>query len=134
MRCLLHATDGAAFNPIPSSRNRFHRVSRILLISLALPVLFIAGCAGVTGPNNGSGGHSVALSWTPATADVKAYNVYRSESLAGPFQRLQTVQAPSNTFIDIEVTAGITYYYVVTSIASDDMESSDSVPAIAAVP
>jgi fibronectin type 3 domain-containing protein len=78
--------------------------------------------------------HSVTLAWSPATAEVKAYNIYRSDALTGPFQKLQTVLVPAHQFVDIEVVAGNTYYYVVTSVGDDGMESTDSTPAIAAVP
>lgn len=111
---------------------------------LSLPIFFSAGCTGTTGspnglsgshtgPTPGSGDHSVTLSWSAGTAHVSAYNVYRAEVITGPYQKLKTIQAPGNRFVDLGLAEGI-YYYVVTSVGDDGMESADSAPAIAKIP
>jgi fibronectin type 3 domain-containing protein len=129
----------------PSSRG--HRtVLLTLTIFLALPVLFSVGCVGTTRSAGVAGnsttspsgtspsGHSVTLAWSPATSEITAYNVYRSESISGPYAMLKTVQAPNDQFTDVDIVAGGAYYYVVTSVNNEGMETDDSAPAIARVP
>lgn len=90
-----------------------------------------------SGANSNSGAadtHSVTLNWNLATSQVTAYNVYRSEQPEGPYARTQTVSAPKHQYVDIAVQAGGTYYYVVTSVGSDGMESEDSIQVTARVP
>jgi fibronectin type 3 domain-containing protein len=140
IRCLQQTKNGVE---LAFAQRCIYSRSRVIsfasLFLFALSVLGSVGCAGVassTSPSNNSAssGHSVTLTWNPATAEVGAYNVYRSESLAGPFQKVKTIEAPRHDFVDREVAAGTTYYYVVTSIDGDGRESADSTPAIAKVP
>jgi fibronectin type 3 domain-containing protein len=77
----------------------------------------------------------VTLTWVaPSSTDVAAYNVYRSKSAIGPFLRRATVAAAEHEYVDKSVEAGETYYYALTSVSLDGMESADSTLAIAPVP
>jgi hypothetical protein len=148
MRCSLDLTNNGnlAFRCASSAPPGRSTVSLALLALIALSVLFSVGCVGTTRPAGLAGnsptspsgtspaGHSVRLAWSPATSEITAYNVYRSESISGPFAKLQTVLAPNDQFVDVNIEAGGTYYYVVTSVGTNGMESADSIPAIAQVP
>jgi hypothetical protein len=115
-------------------------LSFVILAFLLVSCASIAGCIGITSASRTSTGssqptgHFVTLTWVPpSAADVTAYNVYRSESAVGPFLRMATVVA-AHEYVDKNVEAGETYYYVLTSISVDGMESADSTIAIAPVP
>jgi fibronectin type 3 domain-containing protein len=105
---------------------------RITLIVIALELL--AGCGG--GIRLGSTtSHSVDLSWTASTStDVIGYNVYRSASPSGPFERLNSALVSGTTYTDYTVTSGATYYYAVTAVDSSGGESGYSNVAEATVP
>lgn len=126
---------------IRSNPGNFHFLSPFTLVFLLASCASIAGCIGITSAPKTSvsssqpAGHFVTLTWVPpSSADVTAYNVYRSKSAVGPFLRTATVAAADNEYVDKSVEAGETYYYVLTSVGLDGMESADSTPAIAPVP
>lgn len=119
----------------------------IFILSIFLSISAI-GCIGITSASTPAGlnapgqptpptspaSHFVTLTWSPSASDVAAYNVYRSRSEAGPFSRMATIVAAKTEYIDDRVEAGETYYYLVTSVSSEGMESTDSTLAIATVP
>jgi fibronectin type 3 domain-containing protein len=73
------------------------------------------------------------LSWSPSSSSgVVSYNVYRSAAASGPFTRIGNVSG--TTFTDSSVQNGQTYFYTVTSVDSNDVESSDPTPVSATVP
>jgi fibronectin type 3 domain-containing protein len=76
----------------------------------------------------------VALTWVPSTSVVAGYNVYRSEVSGGPYSKLDSNFVAANSLTDSSVQAGLTYYYVVTSVTSSGMESADSVQTSATIP
>ena len=124
--------------------------SRLIPALLLAASLSVSGCIGLTSASksasaaagsssSGSSGgkpesHYVKLTWTPSASDVVAYNVYRAESSAGPFSKLATINAVINQYTDDKVEGGETYYYVITSITAESMESADSTLAVATVP
>lgn len=62
--------------------------------------------------------HSVTLTWAEVSPSDPAtsFNVHRATASAGPFA---VIGSPSVlTFIDSTVSAGITYWYEVTSVNS----------------
>lgn len=79
--------------------------------------------------------HSVDLTWNvPASSPVTiaGYNVYRSNSSAGPFGRISGSQPVATTsFTDASVQGGTTYYYEVRSVDSNGTESPPAGPASA---
>jgi fibronectin type 3 domain-containing protein len=78
--------------------------------------------------------HTVNLSWTPSsTQSVVAYNVYRSGVSGGPYAQLTSAD-PSASYSDATVSAGQTYYYVVTSVDGTGAESAYSNQARAVIP
>jgi hypothetical protein len=78
--------------------------------------------------------HSVALSWNPSTSQVIGYNVYRGTGSGGPYSRVNQSVDANPTYTDSSVQSGLTYYYVVTAVDSQDVESAHSNQAAAVIP
>jgi P pilus assembly chaperone PapD len=79
--------------------------------------------------------HSVALAWSASkSTGVVGYNVYRGTASGGPYTKLTPSAVSETRYTDTSVEAGRTYYYVVTSVDSDGLESSHSNQASATVP
>lgn len=73
--------------------------------------------------------HSIDLLWNPPSSTpvaVAGYNVYRGNSSAGPFGRLNGATIPATSFIDATVLGATTYYYEVRSV---DVNGTESAPA-----
>jgi fibronectin type 3 domain-containing protein len=80
--------------------------------------------------------HNVVLLWTPSsTSGVVGYNVYRGTTSGGESSTpLNSTPVSGTTFTDESVTAGSTYYYVVTTVGSDDTQSPASAESSSTVP
>jgi hypothetical protein len=79
--------------------------------------------------------HSISLSWTASSSPVSGYNVYRGTTSNGPYAtKLNSSLVTTVDYTDSTVTDGTTYYYVVTSVNSSNVESVDSNQATAIVP
>ena len=78
---------------------------------------------------------SVTLSWSDSASNLAGYDVYRSSSSSGPFTTPLN-SSPVNTaqYVDSNVVAGQTYYYVVTAVNSSNEQSTDSNVATATIP
>jgi Abnormal spindle-like microcephaly-assoc'd, ASPM-SPD-2-Hydin len=70
--------------------------------------------------------HSVALNWSPSTSTVIGYFVYRSTISGGPYSKLTSSVDTVPSYTDGTVSGGLTYYYVVTSVDSSNVESAYS--------
>ena len=88
----------------------------------------------LSGAGTQTSAHYVALTWVPSASAVAGYNVYRSEVSGGPYSKLDSNFVAADTYTDSTVQAGLTYYYVVTSLTSSGLESPDSVQTSATVP
>ena len=78
---------------------------------------------------------AVALGWTASTSSVIGYNVYRGTVTGGPYSsKLTSSPVGSTQFTDTNVQSGQTYYYVVTAVDSNDVESAYSGQASAVIP
>jgi hypothetical protein len=77
--------------------------------------------------------HSVALNWNASTSQVVGYRVYRGETAGGSYTAL-TSSLSALTYTDSTVSAGTTYYYVVTAVDSSGVESSYSNQVTAVIP
>lgn len=81
----------------------------------------------VTGP--GVSAHSASLWWVASTSpNVIGYNVYRGDTLGGPYTRLNSVLVEGAAYTDTTVQPSKTYYYVVTAVDNNNNESSYSTP------
>jgi hypothetical protein len=79
--------------------------------------------------------HSVVLAWSPSTTTgVVGYNVYRSTTSGGAYEKISTTLLAGLGFIDGTVNSGTTYYYVVTSELLSGAESAFSEPITATIP
>jgi len=78
--------------------------------------------------------HSVALAWSPSTSTVMGYNAYTSAQSGGPYTKLTGTPVAATTYTDSSVQAGQTYYFVVTSVDSNNVESAYSAEVSALVP
>jgi Abnormal spindle-like microcephaly-assoc'd, ASPM-SPD-2-Hydin/Immunoglobulin I-set domain len=78
--------------------------------------------------------HSVALTWSPSTSTVTGYNTYSSTQSGGPYTKLTSTPVAATSYSDTAVQGGQTYYFVVTSVNSSNMESAYSAEVSAVVP
>ena len=85
---------------------------------------------------SGTGTHDVILSWTAsATSGVVGYNVYRGTTSGGESSTpLNSTPVNGTAYTDANVTAGATYYYVVTAVSSSEVQSAASNEVEATVP
>jgi hypothetical protein len=76
---------------------------------------------------------TVQLQWGASSSAVTGYKVYRGTTDGGPYA-LQTGAIPTLSYNDTAVTAGTSYYYVVTSVDAQGVESTFSNEASATLP
>lgn len=88
----------------------------------------------LTGSGIQSTEHSVDLSWNASASQVVGYNVYRRAQSGGPYTKLNTSLISAPSFLDTSVQSGATYYYVATSVDSNNVESGYSNIATAVIP
>ncbi|MGH9541336.1 MAG: choice-of-anchor D domain-containing protein, partial [Terriglobales bacterium] len=84
------------------------------------------GTVAVTLTGTGETQHTVVLNWTPSVSPATAYKVYRGQISGGPFTLVSTSLLTSPTFTDVTVADGQTYFYVVTAVDSQGIESAYS--------
>jgi Abnormal spindle-like microcephaly-assoc'd, ASPM-SPD-2-Hydin len=78
--------------------------------------------------------HTVGLAWSDS-GTVAGYNVYRGTNTGGPYGTKLTVSPITSTqFTDSGLQSGQTYYYVVTAVDSNGVESVFSNQAVASIP
>jgi len=89
----------------------------------------------VTGTGVSSTSHSVTLNWTASSSTgVVGYYVYRSTTSGTSYSRLNSSPSSAIKYTDGTVSAGTTYYYVVTAVNSSGTESAKSGQVTAIVP
>ena len=74
----------------------------------------------------------INLSWK-ATPGATSYHVKRAATAAGPYTTIAANVTATTNYLDVSVSAGTTYYYVVSAVNSGG-ESSNSAPAVAIIP
>jgi len=89
-----------------------------------------AGSHSISMSGVGVAKHNVNLSWTASTSPVIGYFVYRATQSGGPYTELNPVPQTQTTFVD-SLPGGATYYYVVTAVDANLVESVTT-PEIAA--
>src|SRR5262245_52886002 len=72
--------------------------------------------------------HSVDISWLSSTSsNVQGYNVYRGLTSGGPYTKISaTLSASTLAFTDASPVSGANYFYVVTAVDSNGLESAAS--------
>jgi hypothetical protein len=86
---------------------------------------------------SGAGTHDVMLAWTAVTsANVAGYNIFRGTSPGGEGSTpLNSTPVQGTSYIDESVSAGVTYYYVITDVSQNGVtQSAPSNQVSAAVP
>ena len=78
--------------------------------------------------------HVVTLRWNPSISPVAGYNVYRSATPGGPYERVNPSVAAGTNYQDSSVQSGMTYYYVGTAVSAGGIESPYSSPSQATIP
>ena len=78
--------------------------------------------------------HAATLTWTASTSSVSGYNLYRSSISGGPYTKINSSPIVTTSYVDSTVQAGLTYYYVVTSMDSTGTESTYSNQVLATIP
>jgi hypothetical protein len=112
--------------------------SLLLSLTVLLAALTPLGCS------NSSGGsvqpppppiaHSVSLEWDDSASPVIGYNVYRGVASGGPYTVLSSALISATQYQDSSVQSGQTYYYVVTAVDSNEVESIYSNEVSATIP
>ncbi len=77
----------------------------------------------------------VVTTWTASGGGgIAGYNVYRSATSGGPYNKINSSLVSGTTYNDQAVQDGHTYYYVTTAVTNQGMESGYSNQASAYVP
>ncbi|HEY2458201.1 MAG TPA: choice-of-anchor D domain-containing protein [Candidatus Acidoferrum sp.] len=115
----------------------------VLAASLTSPVVANLSGVGVTPGTNPAPtptpsptpkSHAVHLSWNASTSSIVGYRLYRSDVAGGPYNSVNGSNIEALSFEDTAVSAGTTYYYVVTAVNSSGEESIYSNQTAAAIP
>jgi hypothetical protein len=79
---------------------------------------------------------TVSLSWDAPSdihgAAVESYNIYRSTNPGSGYAKINSEPVAGTSFVDTSATEGVRYYYVVTALDADGIESAQSQEASAA--
>jgi fibronectin type 3 domain-containing protein len=77
---------------------------------------------------SGTGSSDVILSWAASpSAGVVGYNVYRGTASGGESSTpLNSTPINGTSYVDAKVTHGTAYYYVVTAVGSNGVQSATS--------
>ena len=86
-------------------------------------------------------GGSATLSWTNPTTRVDGspltnlalINVYRATAVGGPYSKVTSVTAPAVTYTDLNLAGGFTYFYEVTAVDANGIESAFTNPVSKAI-
>jgi fibronectin type 3 domain-containing protein len=83
-----------------------------------------------TGVSIESTAQGILITWNAATDcngnPVSGYNVYRSTSAGGAYQKINTVLVTGTEYSDTSGETGTRYYYVVRSVDGDGDESAQT--------
>src|SRR5579863_5715674 len=78
--------------------------------------------------------HSVTLNWNPSSSSVTGYHVYRGGASGGPYSRISGGVITTLNYLDSSVLSGDRYFYVVTALGTDGLESPFSNEVSADIP
>jgi phospholipase C len=78
--------------------------------------------------------HAVQLNWVASPSLVAGYNVYRGTQTGGPYTLVSTAPVPATSFEDDSVQSGNDYFYTVTAVDGNAVESDPSNESEAVVP
>jgi fibronectin type 3 domain-containing protein len=76
----------------------------------------------------------VDLSWNETSTDVLGFNIYRATIPGGPYALVTAAPVTPSQYLDTQVTAGLSYDYVVTAVSTSEIESDYSAETSTQVP
>ncbi len=89
----------------------------------------------VTGTGVAETIHEVQLAWgASSSSGVVGYNVYRSNVLRGSFSKIVASPVSGTEYTDTSVQAGLEYYYEVTAVNANGVESNPSNQTAVTIP
>lgn len=106
---------------------------KITVASNATNSITIALSGSATGAQAEATTRSVSLKWN-AAANATGYYVYRGSHSGGPYTRLNSAAVTAADYVDSTAEEGQTYYYAVTSVNAEGVQSSYSNQAEVSVP
>jgi hypothetical protein len=118
---------GSGAGPLPSASPRS-------TVATALTKPVSSASAGRTALVSSPAQPTVSLQWGASSSPVTGYRVYRGSAGGGPYPNYTVGPVSTLGYVDSSVSAGATYYYVVTAISSQGVESSFSNEVSVAVP
>jgi hypothetical protein len=77
---------------------------------------------------------SVTIAWITNWPNIAGYNVYKATVSGGPYTKLNSSLNTPTSYTDATVQDGQTYYYVVTEVNSNNIESVYSSAVSAVIP
>ena len=129
---------------------KYGRIQRILTLGLALfgCLGLLSGCSLIGSASNTPSpspsptptpqpsSHTVAVSWTQSpSTNLQGYKVYRSQVSGGPYANISGMLGQNTLqFTDSNVFASSKYFYVVTSVDVNGLESAPSTEVSAQIP
>jgi len=78
--------------------------------------------------------YTVSLTWSDSGSGVVGYNVFRGGVSGGPYTQINSALDPTTAYTDNAVAAGQTYYYVVTAVNANGVQSAYSSQTQAVIP
>jgi hypothetical protein len=106
-------------------------------VTIASNALNSTATVGLSGTGQAPSSHRVALFWNPSSSSgVTGYNVFRAGTSGGyGATPLNTAPVSGTGYTDASVTAGQTYFYIVTTVGSGvSSAASNEVAATIPVP
>ena len=88
----------------------------------------------LTGSSTMASAHSVNVTWTASSSPVTGYFVYRRTGMNGSFGRLESIVDTTTSFTDSNVADGATYFYFVTAVSADNIESAPTSAVSVTIP
>jgi hypothetical protein len=89
----------------------------------------------LSGTGISASSQDVQLNWVASSsAEVEGYNVYRSSMSGGPYAKIVTSPVSGTEYTDATVAVGSRYYYVVTSVNTEGIESAPSNQTAVTIP
>jgi fibronectin type 3 domain-containing protein len=110
----------------------FFALSGSLTTALAAPATPPAGLPTLAGLSPAT--RAVHLEWQPSVSEVMGYRVYRGTTSGGPYTNYTSGPVTSLSLDDSTAETGVTYYYVVTALGANGVESTYSNEVMVVVP
>ena len=123
------------FHPTTSGTSAATLVANVSPLPSPLK-LAVSGSATIssTGSPTSASSHSVTLNWNPSASSVSGYHVYRGGASGGPYSRISSAVVTTLNYSDSSVLSGGSYFYVVTAVGTDGLESPFSNEVSADIP